>query len=655
MLAFLLIAAFVALAPKGAGAALDYTGMVTRIDAFLNEAVALYRAGDADGAKAKVQQSYFEVFENLEGPIRVNVSARKNIELEAAFGDIRKMIVRGDAPDALAARVAAHLGDLHGVLPKLLDGVHLQAETEDGAEDGAAGAPAQARVTHPHWGKVADTIAATLERAAAAYEAGDGDGARALVMSAQFEGYKNSLLETAIRRFVSQRQEAEYNSEFTRIVALIRDGRPVSMVRGSVAALVDDLRRTLPGVPLVDGARSEQTAAGNGLQGQGQGQGQAQAQGQAQDWRAVAHRIAANVARAVALYRDNQPAPAMAVVQDTYFDLFEASGMEDRIGARDGAFKTTLEGHFSRLAAAMKAGAAPAEVAAAATAMSADFDRAVTVLTEGRESPAALFVYSLFIILREGVEALLIVTAILAYLAKTGNGNKQRVIHNSVFSALGASVITAFVLKGMLNASAASQEVLEGVTMLVAAVVLFTMSFWLISKAEAQKWMAYIKGKVDHSASSGSLWALWFTSFLAVYREGAETVLFYQALTIDADATGTLAIAGGFALGCALLAIVCAAMRYGATKLPIRPFFMTTGALLYALAFVFAGKGMMELVEGKVLEPTLVPWLPEVPLLGVFPYWQTAAPQMVLVLAAALSALALFRRRPHPAIAGRSH
>lgn len=632
----LLLVAVVAIAAPRVFAALDYAGMVDRIDAFLNEAVTLYRAGDAEGAKNRVQRSYFEVFENLEGPIRINVSARKNSELEAAFGDIRKMIVRGDPPDAVAAKVAAHLGDLRAVLPKLLDGVHLQAEPSDGAAESSE-PPATARVVHPHWAGVVDGIAATLDRAAAAYEAGRGEDARALVMAAQFDGYKNSLLETAIRRHVSQRQESEYNTEFARIVGLVRDGNPPAMVRASATALVEDLRRTLPGVPLVDGVKAAEAVEDAAA---------------SQDWRAVAGRIAAAVGKAVSLHRAGQPAQAVSMVQDTYFDIFEASGMEGRVGARDAAFKTTLEGHFSRIMARMKAGAPPADIDAAVAVMAADLERAAAMLQQGGESPTALFLYALLIILREGVEALLIVTAILAYLARTGNGDKQRVIRNSVLVALGASLVTAIVLRGVLNASAASQEVLEGVTMLVAAAILFSMSFWLISKAEAQKWMAYIKGKLDHSVSSGSLWALWFTSFLAVYREGAETVLFYQALALDADATGTLAIAGGFALGCGLLAVIYALMRFGAMKLPIRPFFMATGALLYALAFVFAGKGMMELVEGKVLEPTLVSWLPEIPLLGVFPYWQTVAPQAVLVLAALLSSLVLLRQRPTAAITG---
>ncbi len=188
--------------------------------------------------------------------------------------------------------------------------------------------------------------------------------------------------------------------------------------------------------------------------------------------------------------------------------------------------------------------------------------------------------------------------------------------------------------------------------MLLAAVVLFSMSYWLISKAEAQKWIAYIKDKVEDSISTGSLRALWFASFLAVYREGAETVLFYEALTIDADAAGISAIIGGFVVGCLLLCVVYFAMRFGAMRIAIRPFFMITGTLLYYMAFVFAGKGMMELIEGKVFEPTLVSWLPEIPMVGLFPYWQTLAPQFLLILALIPAVFFLMRRKPAPEAQG---
>ncbi|MBI1207547.1 MAG: iron permease [Azospirillum sp.] len=619
----------------------DYPGMVERIGVLLDGAVADVRSGDRAAAKLKAQRAYFEIFENLEGPVRVNVSARKNIELESEFGEIRRIIVAGEPAEAVAARVANQMAELRGVLPALAAGIVLRGERAAAApppDPNAEPAGSRPAAIEPHWSDAVNRIAAALELAATTYQAGDAEAGRRLITEAEFDGYKNSLLETAIRRFVSQQQDAEFLAEFDRIGGLIRDGKPARMVQASGVVMVEDLRSHLPGLPLVGLAKAEAAPAGEPAAG---------------DWRAVADQIAAALGRAVERAGAGNSDEALTLAQDSYFDLFEGSGMERMVGARDADFKSRLEGHFSRIMAGIRAGAGAAALAADLGAMAQDFDRAVDLLGGhgGGESPIGLFLYALTILLREGFEALLIVSAILAYLVKTGNADKQGVIYNSVGVAVVASLVTAVVVKWLFQASAASQEVLEGGTMLGAAVVLFGMSFWLISKAEAERWMAYIKNSLSRSVSSGSLAALWFTSFLAVYREGAETVLFYQALATGTDATGTVAIAGGFAAGCLGLGLVYLAMRYGAMKLAIRPFFLITGSLLYVLAVVFAGKGMMELIEGKVFEPTLISWAPELPALGLFPYWQTLAPQGLLIAAALAAAAQLQHQRsaaPNP-------
>ncbi|MBK1663887.1 iron permease [Rhodospirillum rubrum] len=614
----------------------DYKGMVDRIDAFLSGAAESYRAGDAETAKTNVQRAYFEVFENLEGPIRVNISAKASYALEAEFGAIRKLVMAGAPPEEVAARTTAQIAAIRAVVPVLETGFKIKAHPAAGAEDEAAPNPTPAlpQTIEPYWQRAVEAIGTDLYAAASALEAGKPDEAKALITRAQFSGYKNSLLETAVRRTVSQRQDIAFNAEFQRILGLVDAGKPPRMIRASADVLVEELTALLPGLPLVGIAKDQAAPA---------------AEPEA-NWAAVARDVATRIESAIALAGDGKTSAAAGSIQDTYFDVFEASGMESRIGARDTAFKAQLEAHFSKIAALINQGADPATLTAAAEAMAVDMKKAVDMLGGGSSSPTALFFYALLIILREGVEAMLIVTAILTYLVKTGNRDRQGTIVNSVLVALACSVVTAVLLKLVFRASAASQEVLEGATMLVAAVILFTMSYWLVSKAEAQKWMAYIKGKVEGSLSSGSLKALWFTSFLAVYREGAETVLFYQALTLDADTTGLFAIAGGFAVGCVGLGVIYLVMRAGAMKLAIRPFFMITGALLYAMAFIFAGKGIMELVEGKIIEPTLVSWAPDLPMIGMFPYVESLAPQIALVVAAVIGLLVATRRRgPSPA------
>ncbi|WP_180996511.1 FTR1 family iron permease, partial [Campylobacter concisus] len=145
--------------------------------------------------------------------------------------------------------------------------------------------------------------------------------------------------------------------------------------------------------------------------------------------------------------------------------------------------------------------------------------------TSGSSSPWTLFIWALTIILREGFEALIIVAAVVAYLVKTGNVKSMGKV---VYSSVGVAVILSFVMAWIMNvifgeAAGQKRELMEGITMLVAVGLLFYVGFWLLSNAGAKKWNDYIKSHVSESISSGSSTVLWWTVFLAVFREGAET------------------------------------------------------------------------------------------------------------------------------------
>ncbi|BCS53224.1 FTR1 family protein [Geobacter sp. SVR] len=616
--------------------ALNYRELIEETGTFLNQALDLYRKGDQQGAKRKAQAAYFEVYENLEGPIRVNVSAKKNIELEEEFVAIRKMIVAGEPAGSVEKKITDFMAQLRTLAPELEGGVELVAEADKGAkpkhaEESAESGKAQGE---PVWLQALETVRTGLANALETYRKGDRKKAAELVVQAQFEGYKNTLLETAVRRSVSQKKDFENNSGFSEIQAMIAKGTAPAEVEQRMKLLSDEIKADLPALALVEGAVSKREAAGTAANATS-----------GKDWSAVTADLFREIDKAIALYKQGSVKEALLAMQDTYFDVFEASGMEAKIGSRDANFKVTLEGHFSRIVGQMKNHADASELEASLGAMKGDFAKAVDMLGTGSDSPMAIFIYSLMIILREGFEAILIITAIIAYLVKTGNRDKLKVIYNGSIAALVLSVITAVLVKWVFKTSAASQEIMEGATMLLACVVLFSISYWLISKAEAQKWSAYLKDKVGDSISSSSMWTLWFTAFLAVYREGAETVLFYQALAVDAgSASGLTALVAGFAIGCGLLVVIYLAMRHGAVKLPIRPFFLFTGALMYYMAFVFAGKGVMELIEGKMFTPSLISWMPSLPFIGVYPYVQTLIPQALIVLAA-LAGLAVVSRQ----------
>ena len=239
------------------------------------------------------------------------------------------------------------------------------------------------------------------------------------------------------------------------------------------------------------------------------------------------------------------------------------------------------------------------------------------------------------IILREGFEAILVVGAIIAYLVKSGNKNKLRAVYLGSVLAIIASFAAALLLNALKLANTANQEIIEGVTALIAVLVLFYVSNWMVSKAEAEVWSKYIQGQVNASVEKDSLFTLGFTAFLAVFREGAEVILFYQPLLAQGNPG---MVWGGFFAGCVILVGVYLAIRYLSVKLPIKPFFLGTSILMFVMSISFLGSGIKELIEGDVLMMTSPDWLAAIiptndvfDVLGIYPCLETLVPQLILL------------------------
>lgn len=331
---------------------------------------------------------------------------------------------------------------------------------------------------------------------------------------------------------------------------------------------------------------------------------------------------------AYALARTGKGEAASAAAFNAYM-TFEQ--VERSVRAKNPDLATALETRFAALRTRAAGGATNAELESIRAGLAADLENAERVLGETL-SPANLFFQSFVILVREGLEAILVIGALMAFLTKTGAASRKRDIHIGVGAAVGASLLTAFALETVFRITPAKREALEGATMLVATVVLFYVSYWLLSKMEVAKWNQFVRSKVQDAVTSGSALALASAAFLAVYREGFETVLFYKALFV-AGGTGasTGAIVAGIALGSVVMVGVYIAInRYG-VRLPLKPFFGITSTFLYYMAFVFAGRGVAELQEGGLLPTTIVPWGPRVPALGIYPTVESLAAQGVLL------------------------
>jgi high-affinity iron transporter len=315
---------------------------------------------------------------------------------------------------------------------------------------------------------------------------------------------------------------------------------------------------------------------------------------------------------------------------DRAFDAYIAfEPLETPARARSPGMVASMERHFADFRGALAARDIK-RAEASRNAIEAGLP-GIVALTQRVGSGWGAFLQSFLIILREGFEAILVVGAIVTFLIKTGHREKLRSIWVGVVWALVASAVTAVILATVLRAMPATREVIEGVTMLIAVAVLFSVSYWLISKVEAARWQQFIRDKVTDALQQGGGRALTFVAFLAVYREGAETALFYQALFNDGP-SAVLPITMGIVVGGMALAVIFVLFYRFGVRIPLRPFFATTSALLYYMAFVFMGKGIRELQEGGVVPITVLPGFPHIEAIGLYPSLETLAAQLLLVV-----------------------
>lgn len=219
-----------------------------------------------------------------------------------------------------------------------------------------------------------------------------------------------------------------------------------------------------------------------------------------------------------------------------------------------------------------------------------------TIAQQGLSSGGA-YTSALVILLREGLEAILVLAALLAFLLKTGRRDALPYLHAGWIAAVVAGIATWWASTTLITISGEMREVTEGIAALVAAAILFYVGFWMHSKTNAQQWKQFIEGNVDKALKGTTLWSMTGLAFISVYREMFETILFYQAIWVQTDASGHGMVFAGMLTAAVLLLILgWFILRYSA-RLPLRQFFAVTGAFLFLLAVVFAGKGVAALQE----------------------------------------------------------
>ncbi|MDZ7855893.1 FTR1 family protein [Sphaerotilus sp.] len=319
---------------------------------------------------------------------------------------------------------------------------------------------------------------------------------------------------------------------------------------------------------------------------------------------------------------DREGARQLAIT--AYLEGFEL--VENSLDNVDGPLRVEIEREMMALRGAIGDGQAADRVAAQVGHIHGLLERAQSKLSSEGLSPTTAFLSSLLILLREGLEAVLVLAAIIAFVRKTGRRDALVYVHVGWIAALALGVLTWWVASRLVSISGANRELTEGVTALIASGMLLYVGYWLHSKSYAQAWQHFIRDQVNAALGKGTLWAMAAVSFLAVYRELFEIILFYQALWVQAGPAGHTAVLAGIGAAAAALAVLTWVILKYSVRLPIGPFFAATAGLLALLAVVFAGNGVAALQEAGVIGARAVNFV-AIPLLGVHPTAQGLAAQ----------------------------
>ncbi len=348
----------------------------------------------------------------------------------------------------------------------------------------------------------------------------------------------------------------------------------------------------------------------------------------------------AKLAESLTLYRDGNRSAARDAAISAYLEGFEL--VENSLDNVDKPLRLEIEREMLALRAAIADGVPTPAFESRVANAEALLASAQVRLDSGELSPAAAFTTSLVILLREGLEAILLLAAIIAFVTRTGRRDALPYVHAGWIAALLAGAATWLAANSLIDISGANRELTEGVTALVAAAMLLYVGYWLHGKSQALAWANFIRDSVGHALERKTLWAMAGVSFLAVYRELFELVLFYEALWVQAGAEGRTAVLGGIAAAAALLAAGGWGMFKYSLRLPLGPFFSVMSLLIALLAIVFAGQGVAALQEAGVVGANPVGSF-AAPMLGVHPTLETLGAQVFVVVLVALGAWAARR------------
>lgn len=359
-----------------------------------------------------------------------------------------------------------------------------------------------------------------------------------------------------------------------------------------------------------------------------------------------------SIDRTLQLIKDGRAEQAFEEARSGYLTHFELVEVPLRVA--DNRLTIEAEGKFAEIRQMIRSGAPVEEIRDEIIKLRGLMDEAERKLTDtGLGAPAIVTAQSFLILFREGFEVVLLLAVLLGYLEAAKAGQYMRPILGGVGLAVVATVITVLLMPTLFSLLPVGREVLEAITALLAVVVLFYVSFWLIARLEHKRWLEFVKARMWRAVSLGSAASLVLVGFTAVYREGFETALFYQALLTFGTGLGAY-IALGIGLGVVALAVVVYGMFRLGRKMPIKVFMNTAVAFVMVTSIAFLGNAVHTLQSADVVPYTVLAGWPRLPIFlaeatGYWPTLQVVVAQLALTAVYIGGAVYVFVVKPRAA------
>lgn len=515
------------------------------------------------------------------------------------------------------------------------------------------------------WTAVADNIAEQLDTAERDYRDGNYGQAGTDFQTAHWIGYDASNFSKAVNDTISADKQAELLKQFTDLEGIAYQQGQGDAISGKIATLNADLAST---AQTLDGnanlanpktyakQRAEQTAAErkkldavkkNSSKGKGD-----------RTWSDVAKEMNVILDKAYKAAISGKGDEGSSLVNNAYYQYYEKLGFEKNVmNAISGDRVSQVEYQFKMTRKTMRDGGSQKGIKTLVDDLKSWLIEDAATLDGGAADGVngfAKFITSsigqaFLVLIREGLEALLVVAAVIAYLVKSGNKRFTKWIYLGVLVGLAGSGLIAVLFTFLFGGSGPIQEISEGVCALIAMLMLLWTSNWMLNKSSVEAWNRYIRDKTETAVANaanrvdagervgfGMVVSLAMLSFLAVFREGAETVVFYESIySMSQDSQGMWI--GGIAAAVVLL-IIFLVLRFTSVKIPIGLFFLVTSILMAVLVVIFAGGGTHALIEGDLIEGHYLSTVPTNDWIGLYPYVECLAAQAI----AAIAVIALF-------------